>query len=323
MSYRFAVAGRRRRAGLLAALALLGSACVALAGVAVVPLASAAPAPTATAITVQQVVTPSISVPATHGSQGLAYVVQDVPFRVDFATDLPLSTTKSTRVLLTVTSGPDAGSLSIPYDVPAGATSGSIDGAVLATPANKVALQVAVDAKKSDVQPGTLRVDVLKTSLSAPRGTTLTGIGGGGGPGVPCSPTPEDPVCGDLMLPDTGGVVTDLLLSQGSCDSLCNPLGSFLQLLVGVDPGVYNAQHPIVFVAKCDKSLCGGKGIKSYGVKVALAAGDPLTTSPACAAKGVIDTGDFCTDYVQSSRDNAGDVLLYVLLAKDAKIIFG
>jgi hypothetical protein len=81
--------------------------------------------------------------------------------------------------------------------------------------------------------------------------------------------------------------------------------------------------NPVVFVAKCDKSLCAGKGIKTYTLKVQTDLGTAPIVSPPCAAKGVVDSGkDFCTDYVQSTRDGAGDVLLYVLFAADAKIIW-
>ena len=82
--------------------------------------------------------------------------------------------------------------------------------------------------------------------------------------------------------------------------------------------------NPFTFVAKCDKSLCAGKGIKSYKLRVSLDAGVAPTTSPACTRKGVVNAGaDFCTDYVQSTRDGAGDVLLHLLFIRDARIIFG
>lgn len=319
MSHSSSDAARRLKGRLLSAVALLAASAAVLA---TASLASAAPLPTATQITVTSAFSPSITVPTTPGV-GTSYVVKDVPFTVDFATDAPLSRTQSTRVLLTVTSGPDVGTLAIPYDVPANATSGSISGAVLATAANNVGLKVAVDEKKTDVAPGTLQVDVLKTSYSVPAGSTLTGFGGGGGAGVPCNPTIADPQCGDLLLPESNGVLSDQLLSQGSCDGLCNPKGSFLQVLVAVDPAVYNKQNPIEVVAKCDKSVCAGKGIKSYNVFVQLTPGSSPVLSPPCVSKGVVaDFQDFCTDYVQSTRDGAGDLLLYVELPIDAKIIW-
>lgn len=311
---------RRPRKGLVAAVAVLASTAAVLA---TATFASAAPPdPTATAITVTSAYSPSITVPDTPGV-GSSYVVKGVPFVVSFVMDAPLSTTKSTGVVLTVTSGPDAGTLSIPYDVPASATSGTIAGAVLPTAANNVTLKVAVDARKTDVVPGTLSVDVLKLSFAAPATSQLTGFGGGGGAGVECEPTPSDPMCGDLLLPESHGVLSNQLLSQGSCTGLCIAKGSVLQALVAVDPLVYNKQNPIEIVAKCDKSVCSGKGVNSYSVRVQLVPGTPPAVSPPCPAKGVVGADqDFCTDYVQSKRDGAGDVLLFVELPIDAKIIW-
>jgi hypothetical protein len=248
-------------------------------------------------------------------------VVKNLPFDVHFTTNIPLSTSKTTTVVLTVASGPDQGTVSISYDVAPNVTSGTIGGAVLPTPANGVALKVAVDARKTDVTPGTRSVDVLKTSLPAPQSSALTGIGGGGGIGTACDPTPADPVCGDLILPPGSTANTPLLLAQGCGDSVC--LSSYLQVLFGVSADA-SRSNPFTFVAKCDKSLCAGKGIKSYKLKVALTADATPVTSPACTVKAVVNPGaDFCTDYVQSTRDGAGDVLLYLLFVRDARIIFG
>jgi hypothetical protein len=309
-----------RRNALLSALALIVTAVTVLA---TASLAAATPPVTATRITVTSAFTDGIDVPATPG-KGSSYVVQDMSFTVGFTTDAPLSTTKSTRVLLTVTSGPDTGSFTIGYDVPANATSGSISGAVLATPANNVGLKVAVDDKNTDVVPGTITVDVLKSSATVPGSSALTGFGGGGGAGVACHPTSADPTCGDLLLPESNGVLSNELLSTGSCAGVCTrTAASVLQALVAVDPGVYNKSNPIEIVAKCDKTVCPGKGIKSYSVKVQLTPGSAPVVSPACLSKGVIAASqDFCTDYVQSNRDGAGDVLLYVELPFDAKIIW-
>jgi hypothetical protein len=116
----------------------------------------------------------------------------------------------------------------------------------------------------------------------------------------------------------------------------CDTAASFLQALVALspkfpDPGaeqLYEEQNPITLIAKCDKSMCAGKGIKSYQFGVQLTAVPGSTAadydvSTACTAKGVIDPGlPYCTDYRQSTRDNAGDVYLYVLFAKDLKGIF-
>jgi hypothetical protein len=307
MNHRPNLPSRRRITSVLAAAVVAGTALVAE------NLASSAALPTATQITIAQVYTPSITVPNTPGA-GAPYVVKGVPFNVDITTDYPLSYNKAVTVVLTVT-GPDSGVTSVKYDVPVGATSATIPDIVLPTAANNVTITVAVDARKTDVAPGTRIIDVLRTSLTAPADSQVTGWGGGGGPGVRCSPTADDAICGDLELPDSSGVLSPQLLSQGASNS-------FLQLLVDVDPAVYNANNPILVIAKCDKTKCKGKGIRTYSVSVQISPNSPAQLSPPCTSNGVIDTGDFCTDYVHSTRDNAGDLLLRVLLRTDAKIIF-
>lgn len=277
--------------------------------------------PVSATISVTAVRTPTITVPDSPGA-GDPFVVSNVAFDVSFATDVALSNGSSTRLSLTATSGPDKGLLLATYDLPADATSGTFTGAVLPTAANGVGLKIT--AKSPGVAPGTTTIDVLRTYVSADSSSTLTGIGGGGGPGVPCTPTPADQTCGDLIMPSSSSVASgsNQLLSQGVCAGVCSTSsGSVLQWLaqlVGV-----TRDNPVVFVAKCDKSLCSGKGIKSYSVKVQLTPTSTPTTATACAAKGVVDPDKlFCTDYVQSTRDGAGDVLLYVLFAEDAKIIW-
>lgn len=303
---------------ILAALLLMAST------VASASLASALPAATATQITITDIYTSSIDVPNTPGA-GDPYIVRNVAFTVDFILDAPLSTNKSTTLALTVLTGPDAGNVTVRYDVPAEATSGSVTGVVLPSAYNGVTLQLADTTRRSEVAPDTATIDVLKTSSTAPANSKLTGWGGGGGVGVSCRPTTADPVCGDLLLPESNGVLSPQLLSQGACNTLdgrCGANGSFLQALVETDPGVYNKQNPIEIVAKCDKTLCQGKGVGSYQVAVQLVSGAGLVTSPPCTQKGVITSGEFCTDYISSKRDIAGDLLLVVLVPYDAKIIF-
>lgn len=334
MSHRLLERARRHVAIARLALALLLSVTAALVAAAV-GSTSASAATTKVSIEILSAYTQTDPVPDTPG-KGSSYVVKGQPFTVSFRTSAPLSTTKSTTVVLTATSGGKDTGLSVTGSLDANATTGQITDAVLADAANGVILQVDVQPSKNTVQPGTLAVDVLKTSLSAPKpdpGTsTLVGIGGGGGIGVPCSPTPEDQVCGDLILPSTRTAVSNLLLSQGCVTCVAGDAASFLQALIALAPTpgsttaeqeLYAEQNPIVFVAKCDKTLCSGKGIKSYSVNIALDAGSSPTKSPECSAKGVVDSGQlFCTDYRQSTRDNAGDVLLYVLLVRDFKIIW-
>ena len=320
---------RRHRGRALAAIVVLLTAAVT--SVFAPQLASARPAPAPAAqinVTGAFSATFTSTFPAGLDTPGVgtSYVLNSEPFVVSFTTSAPLSTVKSTPLLLTVTTGPDAGTLSVPFELPANATSGNISGAVLPHAANGVTLKVAVDAKKTDVLPGTLGIDVFESAAPTTKGTALTGFGGGGGEGVPCVPTAAEPQCFDLLLPETAGMLTNGLLSKASCVGVCGHQGTFnAQVLVGVDPAVYGVNNPIEVVVKCDRSLCPGKGISTYKAYVELAAGTGVTLSPACAAKGVITPevdGAFCTDYVQSKRDGAGDLHLYIELPYDAKIIW-
>ena len=55
-----------------------------------------------------------------------------------------------------------------------------------------------------------------------------------------------------------------------------------------------------------------------------MSAKNPLTPAPECTSKGVVNEGaDFCVDYKQSTKDNAGDVHLFVLFTKDGRISAG
>ncbi|HEX3337481.1 MAG TPA: hypothetical protein VHS54_13545, partial [Jatrophihabitans sp.] len=78
-----------------------------------------------------------------------------------------------------------------------------------------------------------------------------------------------------------------------------------------------------VLIIRCSKQQCPGGGVKSYTIKVSFSASGPLGTVAApCAAKGVAQDAaghTFCTDYVQSHRDNAGDALLYLLFTNDMR----
>jgi hypothetical protein len=80
---------------------------------------------------------------------------------------------------------------------------------------------------------------------------------------------------------------------------------------------------PATLVVKCDKSLCAGGGINSYHLGVVLVPGTPEQIAPSCPSKGVVGaTQSFCVDYVQSTRDNAGDTHLFLLFVEDAKVRF-
>ena len=319
MTHRLIDPVRRHRDRIVAGLVVLLAGAAAL--VVVPPMASAAPPPTVV-ITAGRTSMTGVDVPADSAKYS-PFVFKDAAFHVHFTAAPAFST--STKLTLSVDSGPSKGLVLGTLTVGAGVAEGDIDApGGLPAAANNVALKISANGK--GVTPGTTTVDVVSTHVTTTGG--LTGIGAGGDVGVPCAPTsaPGNQTCGDLVIPD--GVSAPAVLTQGLCTADCKfNGGSVLQWLATL-PGVDNT-NPITFIAKCDKSLCSGKGVSSYSVKVQTRLTDgngnpiPPTTSSPCAAKGVVDAGkDFCTDYVQSKRDGAGDVLLYVLFAADAKIIW-
>ena len=310
---------RRHRTRVVASLAVLAAAAT---GLVVVPQIASALPPPPVVITAGPVTVDS-SVPVPAAGKYAPFVIKDVGFSVHFATSAALSNT--TTFTLTVDSGPDNGLVLGTYDMPKGDQSGDIEAAAgVPTAANNVSLKVTARGTTA----GTTRVDVVDKFVMGASTAALTGIGAGGGEGVPCNPTSTvgDQTCGDLYMPP-GASVSGQLLTQGVCAGAgCKyATGSVLQWLADLNPapGFDFHANPITFVAKCDKTLCSKKGVSSYSVKVQTNVSVAPIQSPACAAKGVVDAGkEFCTDYVQSKRDGAGDVLLFVLFAADAKIIW-
>jgi hypothetical protein len=126
--------------------------------------------------------------------------------------------------------------------------------------------------------------------------------------------------CVELVAPR--GVSSDAVFSRGDCRSVadCASSKDLLQVLADLSGKGYDNKHPATIIVTCDKSLCGNGGVPSFILQASLNGGGALSAAPGCKKKGVIDTGlDLCVDYVQSSRDNAGDIHLYLLVARDAR----
>jgi hypothetical protein len=169
--------------------------------------------------------------------------------------------------------------------------------------------------------------DVLDTLKLTPKTdpSLTTGLGA-----EDCNSRTNVSVCGVVVLPDGIGS-EQAALSTGVCTGgLCTG-GKEVQFIAGLKKlgpdgqtlvNIYSRTHPATLILQCDKSKCGGKGVSSYTAKVALTKDGALSPSPPCATKGVIQDEpgvEFCTDYVSSHRDNAGDVLLHVLFFTDMR----
>ena len=239
----------------------------------------------------------------------------------------PAAFKRDTTLAISTNTGP--GNLPSPATgtAPGGATSVTLTSS-LPKVANQVQVTVSAETDHSEaVTPGTSSPDQwfdvlaeLRLEASA-AGTPFTaGIGGDSN----CtSATPANPVCGTLKLPN-GAQSAQVLLSRGPCDAgyadCRSNLGSVIQFLGDLD-GLYTAKTPASMIVKCDKSLCGSGAIKKYGLSYSLLGNAALAPAPTCPKKNRIGAGqEVCVDYVQSTRDNAGDTHLVLLLTGDARI---
>lgn len=311
----------------------------------------------ATSIRFDSVTTPdsTISLPGTPGAQDLWYVVggpvttrdatgtptaygAGTPFDVDLTflrqdsitgdwVPAPLSTFKT--VTVTVKYG---STILGTKDVDPNLATAKLTGLRIDVPASNVTLTASADTKPKAVTGTSRAFDVLIESLDVTG--SLTSTGGGASTG-PCSPAYKT-VCGDLIPPAGVTFADGGLLSRGLCvGTRCKD--TYVQALVDFTPSVTN---PATLLMKCDKDLCGVGSIKSKTLDVTLSPGsqvqgDPRAVTyaaPACLDKGTVPYDEtapisssnlpFCVDYVQSTRDNAGDTILFLLFVEDAKVRF-
>jgi hypothetical protein len=185
-----------------------------------------------------------------------------------------------------------------------------------------IALRAALKkATTSSPLPGqSLPFDVLDDLDLTPKGSPslATGLGAD-----TCNSQSDKAVCGVVVLSHGIGSANAALASGVCSDALCTG-GQEVQFIAGLkgDTGanLYSRSDPATLLLQCDKSKCGGKGVAFYTAKLSLSATGALQVSPACTSKGVIQQGvSFCTDYVSSHRDNAGDVILAVLFFTDMR----
>lgn len=133
--------------------------------------------------------------------------------------------------------------------------------------------------------------------------------------------TASTTLCGVVLLPN--GVASRAALATGACTtyyatctSINGRIVSFMADLTG-----YGNTNPVTILMRCDKTYCKGGGVSSYTILArpnwsALT----FTPAPACEVKGQVQAGEnYCVDYVQSHRDNAGDLILYWLVARDPR----
>jgi hypothetical protein len=182
---------------------------------------------------------------------------------------------------------------------------------------------VAAKGKPSGVTPGsTAPFDVLSTLLPLAKGNPQfpNGVGVGN---AACASATTEPECGIIVLPNDIES-SNAALSLGRCTTNlgCTSGSQVVQFIADLGTR-YTPQAPATLIIRCSKQLCRNtnNGIRAFTLKVSQSATGPLDhVSPACLDKGVVNDGaEFCTDYVQSHRDNAGSVLLYLLFTHDMR----
>jgi hypothetical protein len=204
-------------------------------------------------------------------------------------------------------------------------TSVTVVGAVYTGYGNTITLT----ASAAGLTDATTNIDVslFVTSQNASPNNSLTLTNSG------CTDaTPQVPVCSSLILPKgANGLVT---LAQGACNPFTPCLtGAQNQALLvqGIanlrdNSGrlLYSRTSPAAVQLRCDKTLCGGTGANGFPILYQPSGGGPFLTAPACPKKGTIGPNQtFCQDFTQNHRDNAGDLVAYLLFLDDVRSTFG
>jgi hypothetical protein len=193
---------------------------------------------------------------------------------------------------------------------------------------NGVILTATVDSPNEKVAGGpTEPFDVVSTLLllahDNPQLATGVGVGDSS-----CSRATTEPECGIVVLPN-GIESPKAAFTLGRCTPTllgCTNGSQVVQFVADLGTR-YSPTDPATLIVRCDRQLCRNtnNGIRAFTLKVSQFASGPLNhVSQPCAAKGVADNGlnngdTFCTDYVQSHRDNSGDLLLYLLFTEDMR----
>jgi hypothetical protein len=235
---------------------------------------------------------------------------------------------KATDVALTVSGGVGGASVT---EVEATDTSATLVSSMFSGAANNVKVTVSVPSLKGKnaippVDSGTF--DVLTSLTSVLTKTNFVQqVTKTGGP--TCAPvTDTDPYCATVILPLGAGPkgTTDMskvVLATGLCDAKgiytggC-PTNSYVVELLA-DLSRYSPNAPATVILDCDKKFCGHGSIQQNVPKFVIGGNDNLVNLLPCAAKGVAPATGACVDYVQSTRDNAGDTHLWILFAVDAR----
>lgn len=197
------------------------------------------------------------------------------------------------------------------------------------TPALQVTAAIGKGKSALTAATQTFRVENVLQILDGQNQDLLNGTAGADGNG--CAVVDKDhPVCGVVSLP--AGATGSVGLSLGACPvgETCSGNALVTQLIGNLNSTqldqngqpipLYSSTAPATMTIICDKSICGQGGVTKFTALWSQSATGALQESPACPAKGTIDQNQtYCTDYVSSTRDNAGDLHLVVLFLQDVR----
>lgn len=137
-----------------------------------------------------------------------------------------------------------------------------------------------------------------------------------------CTATTQETNCGIAVLPQ--GTTSDFAaLSTGTAaglqcgDRACKSDATIVQFIAGMSGYTFDA--PATMIYRCDKTQCGNGGVTKFKVYYSYEPSGPLQVAEACLNKGQTNGDVACVDYVNSQRDNAGDLLLYFNFLHDLR----
>ena len=237
----------------------------------------------------------------------------------------PAQYTGSVTLSTTGGIGPALGSLTAPHAIFTGSSSATSVGAVYDGYGNSITLRADSADLVDDSQ--LVNINLFSTTRSAAPGQSIIVALGD------CQDaTPQVPVCSSMVL--NNGAVGRVTVAQGECDPFtpCRRgtqnealLFDGLADLTDGARALYTRKDPAMIVLRCDKTLCGGSGTNAFPLLFQETGWAPtrFEEAPPCPKKGQIGQGQtFCQDFRQNNRDNAGDLIAYLLFLDDAKATF-
>ncbi|MFN2563006.1 MAG: hypothetical protein ABR571_17155 [Jatrophihabitans sp.] len=253
---------------------------------------------------------PTCSAPPVLVAQNAAF---NVTITLTGAGGAPAAFTKDTALSLVA---PGPGSLSPSNVVMPRDTSSTSFLVAYSTAANGVTVSVAPGKGKTAIPSvGSNAFDVLQSLRIAPASANKPFQDGTGLKDC-LSTDATDPICAQVVL--SNGSNSNVVLSSGSCAGIgCNTKGTVSQIIADLG-GLYTRSAPAEMIIHCYRTICGSGGVNKYQPLVSQSATGTLQPAPACPAKNTIGAGQTsCVDYVQSTRQGADNLLLFVLFLDD------